>query len=158
MDKLEEILLDNKYVKNNNIYQKHRSSYISVITVKLHDSVHVKFSIKRLYKNENTMYITSGKSKICNFVNSFNDMVKNEHLKSLNNEEIKHCEIYCMRCEGKIDDYITVERFSNIDGFIHIHSTQYGKCIVVIDDISAKPVIEHLNNIKFCSECIIPIR
>jgi hypothetical protein len=48
-----------------------------------------------------------------------------------------HCEIYCPDCEQLINDKIIYDAFCDIEGWVSIHATQYGKCIEMIDRESA---------------------
>jgi hypothetical protein len=64
-----------------------------------------------------------------------------------------HCEIYCVHCTETIEQKITSERFSMIKGFVDVHHTEYGRCVVMIDRPSAQVVMNLLQQLKFCLHC-----
>lgn len=61
-----------------------------------------------------------------------------------------HNEIYCKYCENYIRDNISTEKFCDLEGFVSVHNTQFGKCIVMIDLETSNPIrncsIEYLSN------------
>ena len=94
----------------------------------------ISFQLVRIYKNNEKLIIHNQKRRITKLLGHVKMILDREKYLSLcaKNHHI-HNEIYCKCCEKHIENNITSEKFCNHEGFVSVHNTQSGRCIVMID-------------------------
>ena len=94
--------------------------------------------------------------KITKLPNTLRNFLKTEPqlgVKYLNDHQFCHSELFCSKCESLINQSVTYEAFDSYSGFIGIHETQYGKCVVSIYPSSARKITAHLVTLRNCENC-----
>ena len=156
MDKLKNILIQYNYLQQDDLYIKNKKAYVSHIELTEVDDKYVSFVLKRIYKNK-VIELANEKRKKTKFINVIEKVINDESTLLINDPDLFHCEISCRQCEETIINKINSYLFCNIKGFVCIHGIQYGMCIVVIDKETTKSIIEYLNTIKNCPECVVGV-
>ena len=159
MDKIKSILIQNGYTFENNVYTKDKKAYISQIELIKddEDEKYIRFIMKRKYKTK-VLEILNEKRKKTKLINSIKSIVDNETYKIIDREQdIFHCEMFCDNCETDIGKIINFDKLSHLEGFVGIHGTQNGKCVMMIDEESRDKMSSYLNSEKFCSKCEVII-
>ena len=168
MNELKKILIENNYINNdvniekNNIFTKHEKDYISIIELNDIDEIFVNFVLKRLYKNkENTEFeLINQKRRKGKFINNIQNVINNEVNLREPFKELLNVDIYCSYCEETIIKETIIKNidyssFNNIYGFVYMYPSQGGMCISTIDEESRQKVLNELEKIPKCPNCII---
>ena len=160
MDNLRNILIQHNYLQQDNLYIKNKKAYVSHIELTEIDDRYISFVLKRIY-NSKTIELINYKRLMYKFINIIENVIINESSLDVGDSNLHsklfHCEIYCSGCEETIIDRINSFFFCDIEGFVSIHETQFGRCIIAINKETADIIIEHLNTMKNCSDCEVLI-
>lgn len=155
MDRIITEILDSGYTKiNDTQYQKIKTAYTLDLCIGTLSNNLTIFRLVRTYKNGEKIIIYDQKRRITKLLGHVK-MVLDEYDSLCSKDHLIHNEIYCKYCEDYIRDNITAEKFCDFEGFVSVHNTQFGRCIIMIDVDSSYPVRDILKNMKKCNNCRI---
>lgn len=157
MDKISEFLLESGFQLSNDSFLRDDKAYkLEIKLTPLKDN-YILLEKNRIYDNQ-IIPMKNEVRKISKLSdNKLKAIIEDMSFSNTISHNFYHYEIYCQNCERNIIDKFSKFDFSFIKGFVGTHSTQFGRCVIMINKEKSNQIIQILQKIKSCPKCCIEI-